>query len=181
MAIRIPRLLGDRLRKPREGKPLHRCLRRRLQQDPAPQIARRPDAGGKAQERRLNGRSAFAESGRRHGSRPAPEKIIYEKAPQGCCGTKRADPKTGADSGECGKRGQSMLRTPNQKTAPEGIVHRLSTLSALPTNATQTNAPKVPKHRPPQKNKPTKSYKPSPDADESDPEVSQKCRTRTQF
>ena len=169
------------MRRPREGKPLHRRLRRRLQQDPAPQIARRPDAGGKAQERRLNGRSAFAESGRRHGSRPAPEKIIYEKAPQGCCGTKRADPKTGADSGECGKRGQSMLRTSNQKQRPKG----LSTGFPRSPRSQRTQRRQTPRkdqntdRR--KKNKPTKSYKPSPDADESGPEASQKCRTRTQF
>ena len=103
------------------------------------------------------------------------KRIIYEQVLQGYCGTNSAEPKTGAHSGERGKRGQSMPRTPNQKTAHKGIVHRLST---LPTNATQTNAPKRPKPRP-LENKPPKSYKPSSEADESDPEASQRCRTRT--
>ena len=58
--------------------------------------------------------------------------------------------------------------------APKGIVHRLS---ALPTNAMQPNAPKRPISGP-LESSPAKSYKTSPEADESDPEPSQKCRTR---
>ena len=139
-ALRIPRLLGDRIRGPREGEPLHR----RLQQDPVPPGAWRPDAEAKAQDRRLNGRSASPNRAADIGRGLPPKKIIDEKAPQGCCDTKSAEPKTGADSGECGKRGQSMPRSRNHKTTPIRIVQRLS---ALPPNDRRTNAPKIPKIR----------------------------------
>ena len=64
--------------------------------------------------------------------RPEPKRILYEKAPQGCCGMESAEPGPAADSGECGKRGQSGPRTRNPNAARIRIVHRLSTLSAPP-------------------------------------------------
>ena len=56
--------------------------------------------------------------------RPDTKKIIYEKAPQGCCGMESAEPGPAADSGECGKRGQSGPRTRNPNAARIRIVHR---------------------------------------------------------
>ena len=55
---------------------------------------------------------------------PTPKRIIYEKAPQGCCGMESAEPGPAADSGECGKRGQSGPRTRNPNAAQIRIVHR---------------------------------------------------------
>ena len=56
--------------------------------------------------------------------RPNPKRILYEKAPQGCCGMESAESGSAADSGECGKRGQSGPRTRNPNAARIRIVHR---------------------------------------------------------
>ena len=56
--VRIPWLLGDRLRRHREDAPPRRRLSRRLQQGAVPQLTRRTDPGLEPQDRRLNGRAA---------------------------------------------------------------------------------------------------------------------------
>ena len=80
MALRIPWLLGDRIRGSREDEQLHRRLRRWFQRDPVLRIARMPDAEAKAQDRRLNDRSAFDKLGRRHWPLPAQKKSLMIKS-----------------------------------------------------------------------------------------------------
>ena len=52
LELRVPRLLGLRLREPREDEPLHRRLRRRVQNLQVPRTARRADPGTNPQYRR---------------------------------------------------------------------------------------------------------------------------------
>ena len=67
-------------------------------------------------------RSANKDCPHFHG--PTQKKSFIEKPPQGCCGMESAEPGPAADSGECGKRGQSKPRTPNRERAQIRIVHR---------------------------------------------------------
>ena len=99
-----------------------------------------PDAEAKAQDRRLNDRSAFDKLSCRHWPRPA-QKIIHEKILQGCCGTNGAQPKTCADSVECEKRLQSMLQSRNPRTT----LRRFSTGFPLSTRSQRTSGRRTPR------------------------------------